>query len=71
MKEDTYGNSSVNTEPYYDQPFKQIMSDGVLASNILGEFVEELRGRDPEYILSCLDLTEERIRHYKEDIKSC
>ena len=60
MKEDTYGNSNVNTEPYYDQPFKQIMSDGVLASNILGEFVEELRGRDPEYILSCLDLTEER-----------
>ena len=60
MKEDTYGNSNVNTEPYYDQPFKQIMSDGVLASNILGEFVEELKGKDPDFILSCLDLTEER-----------
>ena len=60
MKKDTYGNSNVNTEPYYDQPFKQIMSDGTLASNILGEFVEELKGKDPEFILSCLDLTEEK-----------
>mgnify|MGYP006916032960 CR=1 FL=1 len=36
------------------------MSDGTLTSNILGEFVEELKGRDPEFILSCLDLTEEK-----------
>ena len=36
------------------------MSDGVLTSNILGEFVEELRGKDPEFIMSCLDLTKEK-----------
>jgi len=48
------------TEPFYDQPFKNIMSDGVLTSNILGEFVEELRGRDPEFIMSCLNLTKEK-----------
>lgn len=47
-------------EPRYDQPFKNIMSDGVLTSNILGEFVEELRGKDPEFIMSCLDLTKEK-----------
>ena len=51
---------SNRTEPYYDQPFKNIMSDGVLTSNILGEFVEELRGKDPEFIMSCLDLTKEK-----------
>lgn len=47
-------------EPRYDQPFKMIMSDGVLTSNILGEFVEELKGKDPEFIMSCLDLTSEK-----------
>lgn len=48
------------SEPHYDQPFKNIMSDGVLTSNILGELVEELRGKDPEFIMSCLDLTKEK-----------
>jgi len=71
MSEGTDRNRTINTEPCYDQPFKQIMSDGVLASNILGEFMEELRGKDPDFILSCLDLMEERIRRYEEDIKSC
>ncbi len=60
MKDNTDTKKPFRDEPYYDQPFKQIMSDGVLTSNILGEFVEELRGKDPESILSCLNLTEEK-----------
>ena len=60
MSKGTGRKGQIRTEPYYDQPFKQIMSDGTLASNILGEFVEELKGKDPEFILSCLDLTEEK-----------
>jgi len=50
----------IRDEPCYDQPFKTIMTDGVLTANILGDFVEELRGKDPEFILSCLDLTDEK-----------
>ena len=60
MSDNTDAKRPFREEPYYDQPFKQIMSDGVLTSNILGEFVEELRGKDPDFILSCLDLTDEK-----------
>ncbi|MBP5685673.1 MAG: hypothetical protein J6W72_04515 [Candidatus Methanomethylophilaceae archaeon] len=46
---------------YYDQPFKRMMANGVFTSNILGGFIEELEGKDPEFIVSCLDLTDEKM----------
>jgi len=46
---------------YYDQPFKRMMANGVFTSNILGGFIEELEGKDPEFIMSCLDLTDENM----------
>lgn len=58
MKNDT---DEEKKQLYYDQPFKRMMANGVFTSNILGGFIEELEGKDPEFIMSCLDLTDENM----------
>lgn len=42
-----------------DQAFKIIMSDGYILAPVLGEVIEELRGKDTADILKCLDLGED------------
>ena len=43
-----------------DQAFKIVMSDGYILAPVLEEVIDELHGKDTEYILSCLDLGKDK-----------
>ena len=43
-----------------DQAFKIVMSDGYILAPVLGEVIDELRGKDTESIMRCLDLGKDK-----------